>query len=192
MDTVIDKDYLDELLYRMLKNYDDKELNFLWDAYTSDVAINKYIREDILICFTYGQMPYERIIEDFDFIIEEIRIGNSARLNSSLLEDFFCMYEGPIDESLIQLALTVGHEGIIVAALQHTSVSIELLLDLGDKNNITTAPYDVVPYVLKVRKKEVNAYIDRMLSQQETNTDDLPKSWKYKAADHAWLDNILD
>lgn len=192
MDTVIDKDYLNELLYRMLKNYDDKELDFLWDAYTSDVAINKYIREDILICFSHGQMPYERIMEDFDFIIEEIKIGNSARLNSDLLEDFFCMYTGSIDETIIQLALTVGHEGIIVAALQHHSVSVELLLDLGDKNDVSTTPYDVVSYVLKVREKEVNAHINTMLNHQETNGDGLPKSWKYKAAGHDWLDNILD
>jgi hypothetical protein len=192
VDTLIDKDYLDELLYRMLKNYNDDELNFLWDAYTSDMAINKYIREDIIICFSHGQMPYDRIIEDFDFIIEEIRIGNSARLNSNLLEDFFCMYQGSIDETIIQLALTVGHEGIIVAALQHPSVNIDLLLDLGSSNDITSAPYDVVPYALKVRKEAVNAHIDMTLNQQGTDATGLPKSWKYTAAGHGWLDNILD
>jgi len=191
-DTLIDRGYLNELLYRSPKNYNNKEIEYLWDAYTSDISTDYETREDIIDCFIFGKMPHNQVLDDFDFIIQEIKIGNSATTTSVLLEEFFYTYNEHIDELFFRLALALGEVGITTGAIQHFSFSTELLLEIGEKNNLTTAPYDVVPNVLRERKAKVIAHIDSLLEQQEIEFDGLPQSWKYTAANYGWLNSILN
>lgn len=191
-DTLIDRGYLNELLYRSPKNYNNEEIEYLWDAYTSDISTDYETREDIIDCFIFGKMPHNQVLDDFDFIIQEIKIGNSATTTSVLLEEFFYTYNERIDELFFRLAIALGEVGITTGAIQHFSFSTELLLEIGEKNNLTTAPYDVVPNVLRERKAKVIAHIDSLLEQQEIEFDGLPQSWKYTAANYGWLNSILN